>query len=358
MAHKERLWISCDALTEAAGTDAAECDASGSFPRRAFDRLRALGILRKPPVAIVDAKTLLRSLAAIGRGNLSVGRIFEGHCNALMLIELFGSAQQRNNVEHLLGSGAIFGVWNTDAPEAPVRCAVDQLSGKKSFASGTDGISHAIITSSTATKRQMLLLPVTSLPVDRSWWKPLGMRASGSHVVSFDGICIDDAMVLGAPDAYIQEPWFSAGAVRFLAVQVGGMHAILDVTRAHLCRTNRSDNSHQIHRVGQMGVTVATAYHWLDDVAQRWTQLKSLSAAEMIATANAARVAVERAALDVLELAERSVGANGLLAPHPLERLIRDLRTYLRQPNPDGALTDVGVAILNATWIPGHDAVL
>ena len=27
-----------------------------------------------------------------------------------------------------------------------------------------------------------------------------------------------------------------------------------------------------------------------------------------------------------------------MIAPHPLERLIRDLRTYLRQPNPDAAL--------------------
>jgi Tfp pilus assembly protein PilW len=58
----------------------------------------------------------------------------------------------------------------------------------------------------------------------------------------------------------------------------------------------------------------------------------------VIACMNAARGAIERAALNVLERAERAVGVAGMMSPHPLERLIRDLRTYLRQLNPDGAL--------------------
>ncbi len=355
MSRKERLWISYAALTEAAAVDAAECDASGDFPERAFDRLRVLGILRRPCLASADAKILLRSLAAIGRGNLSVGRIFEGHCNALLLIELFGTSSQRNHVEHLLASGAIFGVWNTDAPGTPVTRASEHLTGRKNFASGIDGISHAIITVLTGGKRQMLLLPVMKLTVDRTWWKPLGMKASGSHVVSLDGVAINETTSLGTADSYIREPWFSAGAIRFLAVQVGGMQAILDVTSEHLRRAQRADDAHQIHRVGQMGVAVATGYQWLDQAAQHWAQVGFLPNAEVIAFANAARVAIERAALDVLELAERSVGASGLVAPHPLERLVRDLRTYLRQPNPDGALANVGAAVLNEVWVPGHD---
>jgi hypothetical protein len=40
------------------------------------------------------------------------------------------------------------------------------------------------------------------------------------------------------------------------------------------------------------------------------------------------------------------------MAPHPLERLMRDLRTYLRQPNPDGALASIGAAVTNGVWLP------
>jgi len=70
---------------------------------------------------------------------------------------------------------------------------------------------------------------------------------------------------------------------------------------------------------------------------------------------NAARGAIERAALNVMELAERSVGVAGMMAPHPLERLMRDLRTYLRQPNPDGAVASVGAAVAEGLWLPDEE---
>jgi hypothetical protein len=47
------------------------------------------------------------------------------------------------------------------------------------------------------------------------------------------------------------------------------------------------------------------------------------------------------------------VGAAGFIAPHRLERLLRDLRTYLRQPNPDGAAGGFGAAIASGEWEPG-----
>lgn len=356
MSRKDRIWVSYAALTLAAGQKAADCDVTGSFPECAFDQLRALGILRNPPIATADAKLLLRILAAIGRGNLSVGRIFEGHCNALLLIQQFGNSPQRERVEHLLAGGAIFGVWNTDAPQTPVTLFADQLTGKKNFASGIDKITHAIITAQTSNQRQMLLLPVGQLPVDRAWWKPLGMKASGSHVVSFDGVIVADVARLGYADDYVREPFFSAGAIRFLAVQVGGMHAVLDVVTAHLRTTKRGDNPHQLHRLGEMAVAVATGYQWLDYAAERWEQLEHRPPTAVIAAANAARVAIERAALEILELAERSVGASGMISPHPLERLVRDLRTYLRQPNPDAALAGVGSAVLEEMWTPECEA--
>ena len=45
----------------------------------------------------------------------------------------------------------------------------------------------------------MVLVPVSELPVDRSLWRPLGMHASGSHIVTFDGVEVDDDWLLGRP---------------------------------------------------------------------------------------------------------------------------------------------------------------
>ena len=354
MSHEARSWISYEALTHAAGEEAPERDQDGSFPTAAFEALHRLGVTGHPPLAADEAQSLFRVLAAAGRGNLSVARIFEGHVNALLLIRLFGSEAQRDCYASLASRGDLFGIWNTDVPGEAVGLEGKTLRGKKNFASGVDGINHALITAQTPQGRQLVIVSTNGLEIDRSWWHPLGMKASGSHVVNFQGTVLTDQQLIGAPDDYLKEPWFSGGAIRFAGVHVGGMHAILDVVVAHLNETGRTKNPHQQHRLGEMGISVGAGYAWLDHAAKVWSEIGTVSDNEVIASLSAARLAIERSALDVLELAERSVGAAGMIAPHPLERLIRDLRTYLRQPNPDAALATVGAAVANGFWDPSH----
>ncbi|WAJ27998.1 acyl-CoA dehydrogenase family protein [Antarcticirhabdus aurantiaca] len=339
--------------------EAAARDRDGAFPEAAFAILRAQGLVADPPLGRGEIRQLLRRLAAVGRADLSTGRIYEGHVNALDLARRHGTLAQVDDVAGRARRGELFGIWNTDDPGDPLRLEEGRLLGRKTFASGVDGLSRAIVTVPTETGRQMILLPLAGLPVDRSWWRPLGMRASGSHVVDFTGLAVSPDWHLGAPGAYVAQPWFSAGAARFVAVQVGGMHAVFDAALDHLTATGRAGAPHQAHRIARMGIAVETGYNWLERAARDWIAAEdadaaSPTAAHLVATVDAARSAVEAAALAVLEEAERGVGAAGFIAPHPLERLMRDLRTYLRQPNPDGALTSLGAAIAAGTWAPGE----
>ena len=93
-----------------------ERDRDGHFPISAFNGLRDVGFIARPPLTAVEAGRLFRLLATIGLGDLSVGRIFEGHVNALFLIEKFGTTAQREHYRDLATGGHIFGVWNTDTP--------------------------------------------------------------------------------------------------------------------------------------------------------------------------------------------------------------------------------------------------
>lgn len=344
-------------VTAAAGLDAEARDGDGAFPRVAFDALTALGVTARPPLEAGRSEDLLWLLAAVGRGDLSVGRIFEGHVNVLFLIRSFGTPEQQRLYGKIADQGGLFGVWNTDLSGEPLRLDGDQLVGKKSFSTGVDGLSHAVVTVTSDQGREMLIVPLGGFGIDRTWWRPLGMRASGSHVVDFTGFEIGHEHRLGPADAYVRQPWFSAGALRFAAVQVGGMHALLDIAADHLTRTGRTADPYQRHRLGRMATAVETGYVWLRRAAESWGRAEAsdgeTSGDEAVATVNAARGAVEQAALEVLELAERGVGAGGMIAPHPLERRIRDLRTYLRQPNPDGALAALGEAVSTYAWTPG-----
>ena len=66
-----------------------------------------------------------------------------------------------------------------------------------------------------------------------------------------------------------------------------------------------------------------------------------------------ARLAIERAALDVLELAQRSIGRQAFMRPNPMEHITRDLATYPRQPAPNRALAGAAAFVLDAPPEPG-----
>jgi hypothetical protein len=56
--------------------------------------------------------------------------------------------------------------------------------------------------------------------------------------------------------------------------------------------------------------------------------------------------------LQSIQLAQRCLGLSAFLAGNPVERICRDLATYLRQPAPDEALA--GAARHFTANAPGH----
>jgi alkylation response protein AidB-like acyl-CoA dehydrogenase len=336
--------------------EAGDLDRTGLVPPASIRRLGEAGLLTQP---LRDRSTarLLDILTTIGSGDLAIGRLYEGHVNALLLVERFGMpALGRRVAAAICTRHDLLGVWNTDTREPlTLHRTTDgwHLTGGKSFASGAGLVAQALVTARLPTGgRQMLLLPMAGLDdrIDRASWQPMGMRASMSFHIDLGGIAVADDLFLGGADDYLAEPWFSAGCIRFLAVQLGGALALLRTVHAHLRRTNRADDPYQIERFARMRVAVETGRLWLAHAAAAFDG--SGAPARIIATANMARQAVEQASTLTLELAGRSVGVQGMLAPHPMERLIRDLGTYMRQPAPDAALASIGRAALAAEELP------
>ena len=135
-------------------------------------------------------------------------------------------------------------------------------------------------------------------------------------------------------------------------MQLGGIEAVFDAWRAHLTRTGRGGDPHQLARLGEGALALEGARNWVKRGAETVSDA-ILPPERIVATINLVRLAVERAGLDVLQLAQRSVGLQGFLRGHPLERLSRDLATYLRQPAPDGALVGAAAEILKADGLVG-----
>ena len=120
------------------------------------------------------------------------------------------------------------------------------------------------------------------------------------------------------------------------------------ISFAGICRKPTADGMLIRRRVwARSAMAIETARLW---VAQRRliteAPLDSRAPEQLVAYVNLARLAVEAAALDLMQLVQRSVGLQAFLRPNPIERISRDLATYLRQPGPDRALTDAAAWIL------------
>jgi alkylation response protein AidB-like acyl-CoA dehydrogenase len=341
---------------------AGATDVAGGFPSQEFELLREAGLLTATlPAALGGAGLdtpaatgpLLELLRHIGRGNLAVGRLYEGHLNALLLIQQFGSAAQVARAAAEARAGHLFGVWNTENPVQGVQLAAlpagrYRLLGAKTFASGAGHVSRPLITGALPEGRgwQLFVLDAEAQPpvLDCSFWRPLGMRASASFRAELTGLELAAEDLIGPPNDYYRQPWFSGGAIRFAAVQLGGAEAVFDETRRFLRGLGRLDDPYQRQRLGEMAILLESGRHWLQGAARQ--AAAPAPAATTVAYANMTRTAIEAICLDMLRLAERCVGARGLLQPEPFERLHRDLTHYLRQPAPDAALADVGRFVL------------
>ena len=314
-------------------------DQQGGFPVADVSLLRVIGALERFATDEPSPQELMQALRLVGRANLSLGRIFEGHVNGARLVDWYGGAAQRRVLAEDLSDGRLFGVWNTE-PQPGVTIdgsgAGRILSGAKSYATGAGFVDRAIVTATDRDGRRRMVIADGADPAraDLSAWQVRGMRATCSGLYDLTGLPVDHTTALGAPDDYIREPRFSAGAWRFTAVQLGGAEQVLILLRDHLAAG--SDVAPiAAARFADALAGVRSAYLWVREAAVRAENPGA--GADEIAVVLMTRGVVEKAALEVMEAATRTLGTKAFFEDHPLDRACRDLALYLRQPAPDQA---------------------
>jgi alkylation response protein AidB-like acyl-CoA dehydrogenase len=294
----------------------------------------------------------LDALRTMGARDASLGRLYEGHFNGVLLAALYGDRAQRVRALDEASAGHLFGVWNTqgnDGLEIASDASGHVLRGSKTWASGADSVTRALVTARRedgAIQMCLVRLDEVRTTIDDSAWEPHGMEASNSFRIGFDGVRLREADLIGSPGDYERSPWFFGGALRFVAVHVGIVERLCADVFAYLAARGREGDPLQQARVGEMRIALQSARNWLACGLDAWRAFDEnpspAAAAAVVDIVDMARLGVERSALDVVERAMRGVGAHGLLAPLPFGRLVRDLEMYLRQPAPDATLLRVG----------------
>jgi alkylation response protein AidB-like acyl-CoA dehydrogenase len=342
---QSELLKSVAALVPDLAKEAANHDRAACFPSASVVMLREAGLLMAPvPVEFggfglndaADAEGLFRLLHLLGYADLSLGRIFEAHVNALELVRQYGTPRQMEAAALAAQAGELFALWVTDPAKQGVQLSPDHtLTGEKWFCSAAGAAKQALITAQTGAGSQMVLLPLTNrIPVTDRGVKLAGMRAAVTGSVDLTGVVIAEDALIGEPDDYLREPVFSTGAWRSSAVALGGLAALIDTAKDELRHRGRADHPFQRMRFGQILIAHETGRLWMLELTKR------LRSDDAVAYVNLARTAIETACLDAMRDIQRSLGLSAFMQGSKAERIARDLSTYLRQPAPDEVLVE------------------
>ncbi len=353
-------WQAADLLGEVTAAiprmRARAAAAPNIFPDESVAALAAMGALLAPlpsalgglglgtaPEAAADCAALL---AAIAQASLPLGRLYEAHVNAVRLLVRYGAACHHQRLRQRLQAGALFALWVTDGDAATALRARPaaggwRLEGRRAFCSAAGHASDAVMIAAFGDAAPRLLwLPLNvGEAIEPSAVGLTGMLGSATGAVDFSGVCLPDDCLFGAPGDYLREPDFSTGAWRGSAVAWGGLRALISEVREQLTRRGRDGDPHQQARFGQLLIAGETARHFALEAARRG-EAAARDPAGAIAYVNLARIAVERACLDGMQLAQRALGLQAFVETNPVAHLCRDLAVYLRQPAPDEVLVN------------------
>ena len=366
---------------------AAEYDRTATFPFEDFDDLFRAG-LHAPVIPAEfggfelgpyqgDVFTLWMMTKEIARVDMSLARCWEGHVNSLVLLEGMCTDEQKSRWFKGVGErGEKWVAWSGEPqapkPGEPVRFGtrvekVDGgyfIEGNKAFATSAGGAQWAILLVNTAgpggvrhaeagsLDTQLMMacnLSDPSVEIDTSWWDPIGMRATVSHLVHFRRTFISDADVIGYPGQYLKEGWQTCFIPHYAATFLGAAEAAYDYALEYVTSQDKVDDPYIQHHIGQMSVNVETGHLWLRHVARLWETGRYLEAQ---LAGSRARHVMEHLAEATVKDCIRACGARCLIRPSALERIYRDLSFYVRHDNDDHILATIGKSILGLTHDP------
>ena len=333
---------------------AAAVDAAAIYPSGAVAALFDQGLLDAPIVGFASTAMLRETLTMIGSASLTVGRLYEGHVNAAHLIRHYGGAAAMRILAGEAAVGRPLGVWNAERGSGLTarRCSEGwTLHGRKIHCSGSGSVMRPIVTARPeGEEAPLMLMPDlvdSRVTIDLRVWQAAGMRGTATGTVTFDTVFVPDSAVVGGPGDYYRSPLFSGGAWRVLAVQLGGLDRIMALHAERLNASGRSSDPMVRARFANAAAAHEAARLSVTEAALR-AEGKGGDPAAIDAYVDLARGGFETLALGCIEATRRNVGLGSFIAPDPLDRCLRDLETYLRQPFLD-ASRDNAAAWLLAT---------
>ncbi|MCH8611934.1 hypothetical protein [Arsenicicoccus dermatophilus] len=290
------------------------------------------------PWADLTWPQLLDALVALGRTDIPLARLTEGHVDALRILRQAGRAPI---------PGAVYGVWASRSHATGVQAtpAGDgwRLDGTLRFASGVGVLDRALLPVWLDDERSVLLdVDVSSWTGDAASWHTPAMLASQSWTVRVADVQVPADAQVGEEGWYLGRPGFFPGGVGVAAVWAGGAVRVADLTArategappapARVVRWGRVRTE-----IGSAAALLATAGVALEVSEQDPAGSPARGAGgrgQELSTE--VRAGVARAARAILAECHALAGPAGLAYDPDLAQAVADLDLYVAQQSRDG----------------------
>ncbi|HYZ81329.1 MAG TPA: acyl-CoA dehydrogenase family protein [Solirubrobacteraceae bacterium] len=363
-----RLVASAEQLSQQLAERAAEHDRDGTYPFEAIDALKTSRYFVAPiplelgGLGVESTHDLIVASSRLARGNPSVAIGVNMHLVAVLnmlrryQVALAGGAQRRargfaSGLARIVREDVVLAAAISERGQdltrpATVATRTDsgwRIDGRKLFCTMSPAATELYVAVTYAdhdgVERYAYAMVPTGTPgvIVYNDWDALGMRASGSHPVSFEGVALDTSAVRGGFRAGDALPYMERNlhAGLFHASASLGIAEAADATARQGIATRISGAARPRMQVADNAIDLAASRAILARAASLIDEHRATNPAsdgsaeelrELFAEAQAAKAFVNEAAARVVERALALSGGAGYFSRHPLARAYRDVR--------------------------------
>jgi alkylation response protein AidB-like acyl-CoA dehydrogenase len=363
-----RLVAAAELLSEQLAASAAEHDRDGSYPFEAIDLLKATGYFAAPvPVelgglGVSSAHDLVVASSRLARGNPSVAIGVNMHLVAVQNMErrrqvAVASGDERRagafalGLERIAREGVVLAAAISERGQDLTRPSTTatrtetgwRIDGRKAFCTMSPAATDLYAAVTYTDRRGVERYAYAMVPADSAGvvvhddWDALGMRASGSNSVSFDGVELPESAVRGGFPAGDPVPYMERNLVAGL-FHASASLGIAESAAAIACRgiagringdarprTQLADNAVDLSAARAV---LARAAALIDE--HRAANPRSDGTPDelrvLFAEAQAAKAFVGQAATQIVDRALALSGGAGYVNGSPLARAYRDVK--------------------------------
>lgn len=269
--------------------------------------------------------------------DLSVGRLAEGHVDALAIL---AEAEMEP-----INEAATYGVWAARSREGGTTAKRVsrgwELTGRKEFCSGSGLIDRALVTADTAEGYRLFDVAVDEhvTSADYDSWAAVGMADSVSETLEFAGPVIPESCVVGGPDFYTKRPGFWFGAAGVAACWYGGGFGLVN---SLINSSAAAPSEHVLADVGNAVAQIASMRELLKSTADAIDRDPKDDEERAHYRALVVRQVVHDAATEVLVRVAAAGGARPLCHDLDQSRRAADLFVYLSQHHGGSDAAELG----------------